>query len=158
MNSNQFVAYYVNQAGTGISGYSGVKYQKGHGIFGNILSRFVFPILKSLGKRALNTGINIGTDFLQGENIKSSMKKRLKTTGIDIAEEALNKLKNYKQSGTGKRKSSIIASKGRKSKRKPSLKQLKALAKGRQSLSNKRRKNSKKRSSAKRRNSTFSLF
>ena len=158
MTSNHFTAYYVNQAGTGISGYSGVKYQKGHGFFGRLLSGAVLPILKFLGKKALNTGINIGTDFLQGENFKTSMKKRLKTTGFDIAEEALDKLKNYKQKGTGKRKSRKKASKRNRQKRKPSLKQLKALAKGRQSLRNKRRKSSKSKSSKKSKNSNFSLF
>ncbi len=69
MSSNSFAAYYVNQAGTGISSYSRVKYQKGHGFFGKILSGEFLPILKFLGKKALSTGLNIGTDYLQGENL-----------------------------------------------------------------------------------------
>jgi hypothetical protein len=156
MNSNHFIAYYINQAGTGISGYSGLKYQKGHGIFGNLLSRIVLPLLKSLGKRTLSTGVNIGSDILQGENLKASMKKRLKTTGINIAEDALDKLKNFEQKGTGNSKSRGKSSKSIESKRKPSLKQLKALAKGRQSLRNKRGKSANSRS--KKQNSDFSFF
>jgi hypothetical protein len=158
MTSNRFVEYYINQAGTGIAGYSGVRYQKGHGFFGRLLSGAVFPILKYLGKKALNTGINIGSDILQGENFKTSMKKRLKTTGFDIAEDALEKVKNYKQKGSGRRQKSSKkkSSKRKRPKRIPSILQLRALAKGRLSLKNKRRKRHSK--SRKRRKNKFSLF
>jgi hypothetical protein len=156
MSSNQFESYYVNQAGTGISGFSGVRYQKGHGFFGRILSGAVLPILKYLGKKALGTGVNIGTDLLQGENIKTSMKKRLKTAGFNIAEDAFEKLKNYKQEGSGRkrRKSRKKQVKRKKSKRKPSVLQLKALAKGRLSLKYKRKRNSSNRFK-KRKNNLF---
>ena len=32
----EFINYYVNQAGTGITGYFGIRYQKGHGFWENI--------------------------------------------------------------------------------------------------------------------------
>lgn len=155
MTSNRFVEYYINQAGTGIAGYSGVRYQKGHGFFGRLLSGAVFPILKYLGKKALNTGVNIGSDILQGENIKTSMKRRLKTTGLDIAEDALEKVKKQKGSGRKRKLSKNKSSKRKRPKRIPSILQLRALAKGRLSLKNKRRKRHSK--SRKRRKNKFSL-
>ena len=142
----EFTNYYVNQSGTGITGYSGIRYQKGHGFFRKIFSSAVLPILKYLGKKALSTGVSIGADVLQGENLKKTMKKRLKSTGLDIAEDALEKLRNYKQTGSGKRRRTSYkgkALKTRKRKRKSSVLQLRALAKGRNALKLKRKKNSK---------------
>ena len=52
--------YYTNQAGNGLTGFSGVKYQKGFGFFGRLLSGAVIPFLRFLGKSAFNTGANIG--------------------------------------------------------------------------------------------------
>jgi hypothetical protein len=139
----EFTNYYVNQAGTGITGYSGIRYQKGHGFFGKIFSSAVLPILKYLGKKALSTGVSIGADVLQGENLKKTMKKRIKSTGLDIAEDALEKLRNYKQTGSGKRRKTSYKAKAlktRKRKRKSSVLQLRALAKGQKLLSLKGRK------------------
>jgi len=136
MASNPFTTYYINQAGSGIAGYSGVRYQKGHGFFGRLLSGAVMPILKYLGRKALNTGVNIGTDLLQGDNFKSTMKKRLKNTGLDIAEDTLEKVRNFRQSGSGRRRRK--ANKKTSKKRKLSLLQLQALAEGRKSLKKKR--------------------
>jgi hypothetical protein len=101
---------------------------------------------KLLGKKALKTGINIGSDLLKGENFKKSIKNQLKSTGIEVAEETLDKIRRYKQTGTGRnkrrrksRKKSYKKSyKKSLKKRKPSLAQLRALAKGRKSLKLKR--------------------
>ena len=153
MTSNHFEDYYVNQAGTGISGFSGVKYQKGHGFFGRLLSSAVLPILKYLGRKALSTGLNIGTDYLSGENLKDSMKKRFKTTGYDIAEEALEKVK--KQRGSGRRRGRPRKINKRKTlKRKPSILQLRVLARGRQKL----RKTKPKKRRKKKKSAKFNLF
>ena len=148
MTTNSFESYYVNQAGSGIAGYSGLKYQRGHGFFGRLLSGTVLPILKYLGKKALNTGVGIGSDVIQGENLKSAMKKRLKTTGFDIADDAYNKLKEYKQKGSGRRRKKRVHKK-KTSAKKPSILQLRALAKGRQKLKLKRMKKPAKKKSRK---------
>ncbi len=146
MATNPFTTYYINQAGSGIAGYSGVRYQKGHGFFGRLLSGAVMPILKYLGKKALSTGVNIGTDLLQGDNFKSTMKKRLKSAGLDIVEDALEKVRNSKQSGSGRRKrrKSLKRRSYKKTskKRKLSLLQLRALAEGRRTLKKRRNKRS----------------
>jgi hypothetical protein len=97
---------------------------------------------KLLGKKALKTGINIGSDLLKGENFKKSIKNQLKSTGMEVAEETLDKIRRYKQTGTGRnkrrRKSRKKSYKKSLKKRKPSLAQLRALAKGRKSLKLKR--------------------
>jgi len=146
MATNPFTTYYINQAGSGIAGYSGVRYQKGHGFFGRLLSGAIMPILKYLGRKALSTGVNIGTDLLQGDNFKSTMKKRLKKAGLDIAEDALEKVRNSKQSGSGRRKRRKSRKRGSykktSKKRKLSLLQLRALAEGRRSLKKRRNKRS----------------
>ena len=154
MTTNSFENYYVNQAGSGIAGFSGVKYQRGHGFFGKIFSGAVLPILKYLGKKALNTGVGIGSDIIQGENLKQSMKKRIKKTGFDIADDAYNKLQNYKQKGSGKRRRRRKRIyKKKKTAKKPSILQLKALAKGRAKLNIIRRRKTKKSKSKKTRKS-----
>jgi len=149
MISNPFNDYYVNQAGSGIAGYSGVRFQKGYGFFGRLLSTIGLPILKYLGKRALKTGVGVGSDLLSGENIKDSVKKRLKATGFDIVDDAVEKLKPFRQAGTGyrrrrkkvnKKKRKRKGNKKRSGKRKLSLRQVRALAKGRKSLKRRRRK------------------
>jgi len=152
MISNPFNEYYVNQAGSGIAGYSGVKFQKGYGFFGRLLSTIGLPILKYLGKSALKTGIGVGSD-LSGENIKDSVKKRLKSTGFDIVEDAAEKIKSYRQQGSGRRRRRMgkrrqtkkkAANKKRSGKKKLSLLQLRALAKGRKSLKKRRRRRKRK--------------
>jgi hypothetical protein len=140
--NQELLDYYINQAGSGIVGYSGVRFQRGNGWFSRILSNTIIPMGKILGKKALKTGINIGSDLLKGENFKSSIKNQLKSTGMEVAEEALDKIRRYRQTGTGKnkrsRKSRKKSYKKSLKKRKPSLAQLRALAKGRKSLKLKR--------------------
>jgi len=148
MSDYDYTTYYVQQAGTGISGFSGVKYQRGHGFFGRIFSNTILPMLKYLGKKALNTGVNIGGDLLQGENFKTSAKRRLKSTGFDLAEDAIDKIRNYKQKGTGRKKQKSNSNIRRSQKRKPSLLQLKALAKGRKTLQQKRKINNRRKKSS----------
>ena len=40
MSTMNYASYYVNQAGNGISGFEGVRFQKGAGFFGLIKSAF----------------------------------------------------------------------------------------------------------------------
>jgi hypothetical protein len=140
--NQELLDYYLNQAGSGIVGYSGVRFQRGNGWFSRILSNTIIPIGKFLGKKALKTGMNIGSDLLKGENLKSSIKNQLKSTGMEVAEEALDKIRRFRQTGTGKskrrRKSRKKSYKKSSKKSKPSLAQLRALAKGRKSLKLKR--------------------
>jgi hypothetical protein len=108
MSNNPYVQYYRNQAGSGITGFQGTRYQRGHGFFSKIFS-FALPILKQifpiLGKQALNTGVDIAQDVLSGNNFRESSKSRLKEAGSNLLNVALDKL-NQKGSGRKKRRSS----------------------------------------------------
>ena len=43
---------------------------------------------KTLGREALETGLNIATDVVQGRNIKQAAKSRLKSTGQSLLQKA----------------------------------------------------------------------
>lgn len=114
--------YYKEQAGSGIGGFAGLRYQKGHGFFGRMISGTMLPILKKvlpyLGKTALATGTEILGDIEKGENFKSSAKRRLKETGQAIGQKAMSKVKQI--TGEGRRKRRRRATKkSRKVKRCP---------------------------------------
>ena len=130
----QLVHYYTQQVGTGITGFQGVKYQRGHGFFGRLLSKAVFPVLRFLGKHALSTGANIASDvILDKKNWKDSAKERLEETGIDIAKTGIDRAKKYVHEGKGRkrkrncvlsgkdlkrRRKYVLSGKGRKRRRK----------------------------------------
>ena len=80
MAQSSYASYYSNQAGNGLSGFKGVRYQKGHGFFGRLITSFIKPLLGYLGKKLFNVGTNIATDVLSGEKFKSSGKRRLAET------------------------------------------------------------------------------
>jgi hypothetical protein len=88
--------YYIHQAGKGYSVFAGRRYQRGHGlgsIFGGLL-KAAMPLLKkgaeTLGREALKTGLNIAGNVLQGRNIKQAEKSRLKSTGQNLLQKAMN--------------------------------------------------------------------
>ena len=69
-NSQLYKDYYKNQAGSGISGFHGSRYQHGSGLgslFSGVL-RAAAPLLKkgaiALGKQALRTGVNLASNYL----------------------------------------------------------------------------------------------
>ncbi|MDI9312365.1 MAG: hypothetical protein QM535_19300, partial [Limnohabitans sp.] len=96
---NSFESYYVNQAGNGIAAFTGVKYQKGHGFFGRLLSKAVIPFLKFLGKNALSATANVASDIADSENfsfdnIKDTSKRRLKEQASKMVKKAASKILN----------------------------------------------------------------
>src|SRR6266436_6273263 len=98
--------YYCKQAGNGITGYSGLRYQRGNGFFGRFISGGVLPFLKSvlpyIGKNVVATGANIAEDMLTGESFKTSAKKQVATTARGMAKDAIVKIKaKVNQSGRG---------------------------------------------------------
>ena len=99
--------YYYNQAGSGIGGFSGLRYQKGNGFFGRLISGTVLPLLKKvlpfLGRTAMETGIGIAKDVSEGKKFKDSFKERAKESGKKISEAALAKAEKM-MSGSGIRK------------------------------------------------------
>ena len=99
---NPYIEYYQQQAGTGIAAYGGVRYQRGHGFFGRLLSKAVYPLLRFFGKQAVGTAANIASDVILNKiNIKDSANKRLAETGENIVREGVEKAKTLVQEGEG---------------------------------------------------------
>ena len=98
--------YYIQQSGSGMASYSGVRYQRGFGFMGRLWRGAFLPIIQKvlpyLGKTALNTGIDIVNDLSSGENFKESVKRRVKETGENIEQKAMAKVRQM--TGTGKRR------------------------------------------------------
>ena len=104
MSSNPYINYYVDQAGTGIGGFQGARFQRGQGFFGNVFKSAILPLLKYFGKQALSTGVDVAKDALSGENVLDSLKTRGKRTMQDIATDAAARATRFAQTGTGTRK------------------------------------------------------
>ena len=96
-SANEWSNYYTKKSkiGSGIAGYHGDLYQRGSGIFGDIL-RASLPIIKYLGKKTAGTFIKASSDALSGDNFVESLKRHGKQTAKDIvgevAEKATSKL------------------------------------------------------------------
>ncbi|MDI9313018.1 MAG: hypothetical protein QM535_22600 [Limnohabitans sp.] len=102
---NAFEDYYIKQAGNGLHGFSGVRYQKGYGFFGRLLSNAIIPFLKFFGKNALKAGANIASDLVDKDDFslnsfKESGKQRIKEQGQNM----FNTIKERVMSGNGARK------------------------------------------------------
>jgi hypothetical protein len=98
--------YFCDQSGHGIPNfeiYRGLPYQRGHGLFSSMFSRFGMPLLKYLGKRALKTGRDIAIDVLDKKApFKQVLKGHLKSAGKSLAVDALERAVNYDpQQGSG---------------------------------------------------------
>ena len=88
--------YYIHQAGKGYPVFAGRRYQRGHGL-GSIFGRLfkaAMPLLKkgakTLGRKALKTRFNMAGDVVQGRNIKQAAKSRLKSTGQNLLQKAMD--------------------------------------------------------------------
>ena len=104
-NQKLYEEYYLNQAkqkGGNLPAFHGARFQRGFGL-GSIfkgLFRWAVPHLKQgakmLGKKALQTGVNVAQDVLAGENLKKAVKRQgKKALGLTS--------QNSPQSGAGKK-------------------------------------------------------
>ncbi len=93
----------MNQAGNGLAGVEGDRYQKGAGFFRSIW-KFLAPGAKLLGRKFLCHAADLGSDILKGENFKESAKKRLKLAGKDVLNEAVERAKSFAQKRSGRRR------------------------------------------------------
>ena len=104
-NHKLYEEYYLNQAkqkGGNLPAFHGARFQRGYGL-GSIfkgLFRWAMPHLqqgaKALGKKALQTGVQVAQDVLAGENVNTATKKRAKQAlGLPS--------QNSSQSGGGRR-------------------------------------------------------
>ena len=86
-NHKLYEQYYVGQAKQkegNLPAFHGARFQRGYGL-GSIfkgLFRWALPHLQQgaqvLGKKALQTGVQVAQDVLAGENVKTATKKRAK--------------------------------------------------------------------------------
>ena len=85
--------------------FHGGRFQRGYGLgsFFKSLARKAFPFLqkgaKSIGRAAVNTGMNIAQDVLAGNNLKDSAQARLQQTANNLKRQAINRI--IPQSGSG---------------------------------------------------------
>ena len=100
--------YYANQSGNGMPVFYGARMQRGHGIgsiFGSLF-RSVLPIFKrvapAIGKKAIQTGLEIVDDVASGQSLKEAAKSRV----MGAFKEGINKTVHNEidQSGSGTRR------------------------------------------------------
>jgi hypothetical protein len=104
MNDNPYIQYYYDQAGSGVAGFEGVQYQRGHGFFGRLFGSIIRPLLGYLGKLGLSTGVNVASDYLEGKNIKEAAQDRLKEAGKTALAAGIKRGETFLQTGKGRRK------------------------------------------------------
>lgn len=143
--------YYINQVqyGSGIPYFQGVQYQRGHGFFSSIFQNILKPLGMYFGKQVLSTGVNVGKDILEGQNLKESLKKNAKITGKNMFNDGIARATRFAQTGTGKRRRRRRKAKNSKIKSKPIKK------KGRKKNKSVSKKKPKKKRSRKRVKSNF---
>ena len=76
--------YYTGQVGGNMPVFRGMRHQRGHGlgnVIGGLFRRVVLPFLKknkkTLIRNVMKTGMEVADDVLEGQSLKSSVKKRL---------------------------------------------------------------------------------
>ena len=137
-NHKLYEQYYVDQArqkGGNLPAFHGARFQRGYGL-GSIfrgLFRWAMPHLqqgaKVIGEKALQTGVNVFQDVLDGDNIKTAVHKRTKQA---LGLPSQNSLQG--QSGAGKKSikrkaqgSTISSPPGKKAKTSPQQKKSKTI-------------------------------
>ena len=87
--------------------FHGTPYQRGYGLgsFFQSLARKALPFIKqgakTLGRAALDTGVNIAQDVLAGNNLKTAARSRVRQTAKTLREQAFNRLAS--QTGSGRK-------------------------------------------------------
>ena len=122
---NPFNDYYLKQAGSGISVSAGHRYHTGSEFFAKIL-KHLKPALKYIGRKGLDTMANIGSDVLNGQDLKKAGENQLLNTARDMLTDARTSVEAYKkkrQTGGG-RKRRRSRSTSRPAKRKKPAKKL----------------------------------
>ena len=96
------------QLGYGLPAYRGVVMQRGYGLGGMFrgLMRAVTPHLKQglkqVGKRALQTGLQVISDVSEGKNLKNSLKRRAVENATEFIQQPFKKQKTTSKSIRGK--------------------------------------------------------
>ena len=114
-NIKAYELHFRNQAGgAALPGFRGVNIQRGYGLGSMFRSlfRFDMPLVKSgaksVGKAALNTGIEVAKDVLAGKSLRNAAVERAKEAGGRLKQQAINTL--VPQTGTGRKRKASEAS------------------------------------------------
>lgn len=101
--------YYVGQAGNGFPVYTGARFQRGSNFLGRFIKGEVWPLFKKvlpyLTDTLFSTGRDIYKDFMGGKDLKSTMKDRAEAAALKMGEDAIVKIRNRNQKGTGLKRS-----------------------------------------------------
>ena len=119
------------QHGGNLPAFHGVRVQRGYGLGGLLkgLFRAAVPLFKqgakAVGQTALKTGSEIAGDILQGQNIKSSFRKRGSQARRQLQKKAKKKI--AKMVGGGKKTNKRVVKKKprKKTKRRSATKRMK---------------------------------
>lgn len=122
--TKSFEEHYVGQTGGGLPHYQGVSFQKGYGLGGFFrrMFRAAFPFLlkssRTIGKEALRAGSRVASDVLTGQNFREAFRTRVKESGRNLTQTAVDKVQSMVGKGRYKRKRKMkkrfISSKARK--------------------------------------------
>ncbi|XP_074596510.1 uncharacterized protein F54H12.2-like [Brevipalpus obovatus] len=88
--SNAYINYYLNQAGSGLSAFEGVRYQRGNGFFGRLLSGAILPALRFLGRKALSTGVDVEFDLFSVPSTQYSIERDVVTEHRSLTKLSMN--------------------------------------------------------------------
>ena len=106
--------------GGGFPIFTGARRQRGGGIFG-ALKTMLMPIAKSALKRglkgAVNVGMNVANDMIEGKNFKQSITQHGKRELKNVAQHTMRGVKKAVMPGTAPRKRPVISKAKQKSKR-----------------------------------------
>ena len=100
---------HFSQSGKGIGEvFRGAPYQRGSG-FSSAFKRYGIPLFKFFGKHMLRTGLDLGSDALDDNLNKETLKKRLRQGAIRLGEDSLGKASEFlaKQKGAGEKEKEL---------------------------------------------------
>lgn len=103
--------------------YRGVVMQRGYGLggifrgFARALAPKIKQGLKHVGKRALKTGIEVLGDVVQGENIKTALKRRSKSNFVEMIQPNKRQKSSYNKAKLSRTQPSMKRGRTKKKKR-----------------------------------------
>ena len=103
---NPYESYYLKQAGNGVTTYTGIRYQKGNGFFGRLISGFALPLLKYFGRQGIEAVGNVVSDIKENPEAKLSdiIKKQAKSSLSKMTDDGAKRAKKFIQTGKGVKK------------------------------------------------------
>ena len=103
---NPYEKYYLNQAGSGVATYTGVRYQKGNGFFGRIISGIALPLLKYFGQQGLEAAGAVANKIKANPElkIKDVLRDQAKDTLNKVVNDSASRAKKFIQTGKGIKK------------------------------------------------------